>query len=255
VSYLSGFKFWRHFSWDTVYLRLRCCDWSAWWGQQCLSVLWLVSLVRPMWIRTSVQFWSGSTSSLCRRRRSQWGHRLVLITRSSTSNRHGQSYHHRVYLQHQNWTQNAEIKQCKIELRKAAREATGHCITRRVSVCVSVRAYVKNYSPNFTKFSLHVDSVRGTVLLCRADIAVIWTLLEQETVSGSGISWAVCKSAPRSRQITTPAPHHSVCYRPDALPAAQPTASEHWRHLFSYFNTAKKTNLLVTGGELCLMSL
>jgi len=33
---------------------------------------------------------------------------------------------------------------------------------------------------------------------------------EQETVSGSDISWAVCKSAPRSRQITTPAPHHSV---------------------------------------------
>jgi len=46
----------------------------------------------------------------------------------------------------------------------------------------------------------------------------IWILLKQETVSGSGISWAVCKSAPRSRQITTPAPHHSVFYRPDALP-------------------------------------
>jgi len=29
---------------------------------------------------------------------------------------------------------------------------------------------------------------------------------------------------------TTPAPHHSVFYRPDALPAAQPTASKHWRH-------------------------
>jgi len=38
----------------------------------------------------------------------------------------------------------------------------------------------------------------------------IWILLEQETVSGSGISWAICKSAPRSRQITTPVPHHSV---------------------------------------------
>ena len=37
----------------------------------------------------------------------------------------------------------------------------------------------------------------------------IWILLEQETVSGSGISWAICKSAPRSRQITTPAPHYS----------------------------------------------
>ena len=45
----------------------------------------------------------------------------------------------------------------------------------------------------------------------------IWILLKQETVSGSGISWATCKSAPRSRQITTPAPHHTVFYRPDAL--------------------------------------
>jgi len=28
---------------------------------------------------------------------------------------------------------------------------------------------------------------------------------------GSGISWAICKqSAPRSRQITTPTPHHSI---------------------------------------------
>ena len=49
-------------------------------------------------------------------------------------------------------------------------------------------------------------------------------------MSGSGISWAICKSAPRCRQITTPAPHHSGFYRPDALPAAQPTASKHWRH-------------------------
>jgi len=29
-----------------------------------------------------------------------------------------------------------------------------------------------------------------------------------------------------SRQITTPAPHHSVFYRQDALPAAQPTVSK-----------------------------
>jgi len=56
-----------------------------------------------------------------------------------------------------------------------------------------------------------------------------WILLKQETVSGSGISWAICKSAHRSRQITMPAPHCSVFYRPDALPAAQTTASKHWR--------------------------
>jgi len=38
----------------------------------------------------------------------------------------------------------------------------------------------------------------------------IWILLKQETVSGSGISWDICKSAPRSRQITMPALHCSV---------------------------------------------
>ena len=39
----------------------------------------------------------------------------------------------------------------------------------------------------------------------------IWILLKQETVSGSGISWAICKLAPCSRQTTTPAPHHTCC--------------------------------------------
>ena len=38
----------------------------------------------------------------------------------------------------------------------------------------------------------------------------VWILLEQEIVSGSGISWTTCKSALRSRQIAMPAPHHSV---------------------------------------------
>jgi len=33
---------------------------------------------------------------------------------------------------------------------------------------------------------------------------------EARDMGGSDISWAVCKSAPRSRQITMPAPHHSV---------------------------------------------
>ena len=45
----------------------------------------------------------------------------------------------------------------------------------------------------------------------------MWILLKQETVSGSGISWAICKSAPRSRQITMPAPHHSVFLQADSV--------------------------------------
>jgi len=52
----------------------------------------------------------------------------------------------------------------------------------------------------------------------------IWILLKQETVSGSGISWAICQSALHSRQIATTAPHHSVF----TLLATQPTASKHW---------------------------
>ena len=44
----------------------------------------------------------------------------------------------------------------------------------------------------------------GTTQVSRyRKVKPIWILLKQETVSGSGISWAICKSAPRSRQITT----------------------------------------------------
>ena len=71
----------------------------------------------------------------------------------------------------------------------------------------------------------------------------IWILLKQETMSGSGISWAICKSAPRSRQITMPAPHHSVFYRPDALPVAQPTASKHWRQYWVDLIQSKRSLL------------
>ena len=49
-------------------------------------------------------------------------------------------------------------------------------------------------------------------------------LLEQDIVSGTGICWTMCKSAPHPRQISMPTPHHSVFYRPDALPATQSTA-------------------------------
>jgi len=51
---------------------------------------------------------------------------------------------------------------------------------------------------------------------------------DNEVLGCSGISWTICKqSATRSRQITTTTPHHSIFYRPDALPDAQPTVSKH----------------------------
>jgi len=87
----------------------------------------------------------------------------------------------------------------------------------------------------------------------------IWISLKQETVSGSGISWAICKSAPSSRQITMTAPHHSGFYRPDAFPAAQPTASKHWRHTCSllYLSLLKvwrRCRLHCWGELLCILA-
>ena len=55
----------------------------------------------------------------------------------------------------------------------------------------------------------------------------IWILLKQETVSGSGISWAICKSTLLQTDNHASTPLLSF-YRPDALPATQPTASKHW---------------------------
>ena len=52
----------------------------------------------------------------------------------------------------------------------------------------------------------------------------IWISLKQEAVSGSGISWTICKSAPRSRQITMPVPHHSVILQA-GCPSCRPTNS------------------------------
>ena len=63
-------------------------------------------------------------------------------------------------------------------------------------------------------------------------------------MGGSGTSWAILKSAPRSRQITTPAPCHSVFYKLDALPAAQPT------HLSSEGKSAEPTSSESITGEL-----
>ena len=68
----------------------------------------------------------------------------------------------------------------------------------------------------------------------------VWILPKQETVSGSGISWDICKSASHSRQITTPAPHRSFFTgRMPFLPPSQQCQStegkkKHWRHAWTF---------------------
>jgi len=58
-----------------------------------------------------------------------------------------------------------------------------------------------------------------------------WILLQQEMI---GWQWhqldymkIICASLHTDNHASVP--HHSVFYRPDALRAAQPTASKHWR--------------------------
>jgi len=72
-------------------------------------------------------------------------------------------------------------------------------------------------------------------------------------MSSSVISWAICKFAPCSRQTTTPASHHSVFYRPDALPAAQQTPSKHWRQIADNVseNAARRASFCVVSSKIC----
>ena len=66
-------------------------------------------------------------------------------------------------------------------------------------------------------------------------------LLEQETVSGSGISWTICKSAPRPGQITMPSPHHSG-FLQAGCPSCHPTNS------VSALKEAHVTSILYNSG-------
>jgi len=110
-----------------------------------------------------------------------------------------------------------------------------HVKVKTVYLPVSLRSQVKSLSKSqeillyyYYNHFMAIWILSGTTRVCRYQKSKTnLDLMEQEIVSGSGISWAICKSAPHSRQKTTPASHHSVFYRPDALPAAQPTASKH----------------------------
>jgi len=54
-------------------------------------------------------------------------------------------------------------------------------------------------------------------------------LLEQEIVCGIGISWAVCKSAPCSREIATPTSHQPIFLQAGCPSCTQPSVSKYSR--------------------------
>jgi len=87
---------------------------------------------------------------------------------------------------------------------------------------------VQNYSHTCTHTHIHFTALwtlSGISLVSRYQKGKTnLDFTEQETVSGSGISWAICKSAPHPKQITTPASHHSV-FLQDVCPSCHPTNS------------------------------
>ena len=64
-------------------------------------------------------------------------------------------------------------------------------------------------------------------------------LLKQDTLSGSGISWAICESASHSRQITMPVPHHSSFFK-GQMPFLPPYQQ---RQSTTDYNTCDNNNL------------
>ena len=102
-----------------------------------------------------------------------------------------------------------------------------------------LQALCMNFKPCQNQLQNHCHTHAHLTALCSGlpgwagikKVKPIWILLKQKTVSGSGISWAVCVCT--SLQINNHAstPPLKFFYRPpdDALPAAQPTVSKHWR--------------------------
>ena len=95
----------------------------------------------------------------------------------------------------------------------------------RASACVrlSISVILTHIHTRLTALCLGLPGWAGS-----RKVKPIWILLKQETVTGSGISWTVCKSAPCSRQIINHASTPPLSfYRLDVLPAAQSTVSKH----------------------------
>ena len=69
-------------------------------------------------------------------------------------------------------------------------------------------------------------------------------------MSGSGNGWTICKSAPCSRQITTPAPHHSVLLQA-GCPFCRPTNSVKALKAKDKIYKAKRSLYLLVFGKIC----
>ena len=123
-----------------------------------------------------------------------------------------------------------QLSQDKSRVFKCYSKLTFWTAPRTVSEVTSVTTQMRlPMYDSFTYIHTYIHPFNGplpgTTRVSRYQkVKPIWILLKQETVSGSGISWATCKSVHSSRQTTTPAPHHSV-FLQAWCPSCHPTNS------------------------------
>ena len=111
--------------------------------------------------------------------------------------------------------------------------------------CQPVVSFTFNLPPNththththLTALCLGLPRWTGT-----SKVQPIWILLKQETVSRSGISWDICKSAPCPRQTTMPACHHSVCT--GRMPFLPPNQQRQSTEGLMYHRTPEKSHAI-----------
>ena len=81
-----------------------------------------------------------------------------------------------------------------------------------------------NQSHTHTRLTAHFPGLRGWAGTRK--VKPIWISLKQETVSGSGISWAICKFAPRPRlQTDNYASTSPLSFLQAGCPSCRPTNS------------------------------
>jgi len=92
----------------------------------------------------------------------------------------------------------------------ATQKCTAHKTPPATATLLQQLLHYYNYYHYYYRFMAHW-TLSGTTRVSRYQKGnTNLDSLEQEIVSGSGISWAICKSALRTKQITMPASHQSV---------------------------------------------
>ena len=119
---------------------------------------------------------------------------------------------------------------CKVHYSNQNIALSAKCYIHSVYLHTQQKSITSNTTTNINTNVTHTHSRLTALFLglpgwaSTRKVKPIWILLKQETVCGSGISWAICKSASRSRQITMPVPHHSS-FLQAGCPSWRPTNS------------------------------